>query len=393
MTNIQQSDNEIDWVEITNLSKPIKVDAYSVYCCKLSIENIELYGSIKLLGKDKEGNIFAKRIVQNNGEIRVIFFSNENPIDIFFTFNSKKIKGLDQKLILKTFNIAKVGDTKKTVTLTTNEYTVSAAIATYPARKKSFLECIESLIDQVDNLLIYLNEYSEIPAEIKNHPLRKKIICIIDEEGGRRAGGKFHWMNRVNGYYLTCDDDIIYPPDYVSKTVNSIDAYHKKYVVGYHGITFNGLVANFTADRKSFYKFTEELTDNQQCHLIGTGVAGFHTTLFKNINIQLFDEYPFAVDPALSVICKRNKIPMICLSHKANWLKSSPYMLYGLHEEKQIFKEKKKSVNQLLQKNNPWSNDFYEAFIAIIKRNPKVRKLINNPKQFFKDAQILGFYR
>ena len=26
-------------------------------------------------------------------------------------------------------------------------------------------------------------------------------------------------------YYFTCDDDIIYPPDYVSKTIESIETY------------------------------------------------------------------------------------------------------------------------------------------------------------------------
>ncbi|WP_330926370.1 glycosyltransferase [Candidatus Sororendozoicomonas aggregata] len=371
----------------------LKSDSHSVYLCRINISNTAQYTALKLIGQDIQKTVFVNRDIKKDGEISTVFFTYENPAEIFFELKSNGGKGIKPELLVDAFDIEKVGSTLKPVALTTNDTTISAAIATYPARKTALLECIRSLVSQVDYLFIYLNEYQDVPVEIKNHPLKNKIICIVDEEGGRRAEGKFHWMKRVNGYYLTCDDDIVYPPDYVTKTINAIEARQRQCVVGYHGIVFKDAVASFKADRKAFYKFTEILTTDQPCHLLGTGVSGFHTQLFKGVNTQLLGEYPFAVDPAFAVICKAKKIPQRCLAHEGDWLKSSPHMLYGLHEEKQILKDKKRAVDRLLLDNNPWGKGILTNIVAIMKRNPKIRKLINSPKQFFKDAQLLGFYR
>lgn len=366
----------------------VTVDKSSVYRCSLVVKNTELYSGLKIAGINKSGALFINRDLKTNGRINTIFFTNDSDEKLKIELKSKCKKTIKIEDIITEFRVDKVGSTSKPLPLRTTEQSVCVAIATYPARKNSLLETIDSLIHQVDYLLLYLNEYQAIPSEINKHKQRNKIICVVDETGERRAEGKFHWMSRVQGYYLTCDDDIIYPDNYVEKTTSAIEKNNRRCVVGYHGVVFKNSVASFKADRKSFYKFTEHLEENKKCHLLGTGVAGFHSQLFAGINTQLLEQYPFAVDPAFAVICKENKISMLCLMHDENWLQSSPYMMYGLHEEKQNFKDKKRSVDNLLSSHNPWGRQPCGKFLAHIKKQPKIRKLINNPKLFFKDSRI-----
>ena len=44
---------------------------------------------------------------------------------------------------------------------------VSILMASFPYRKKWMLQCIERLIPQCDNFYLWLNEYKEIPEELK----------------------------------------------------------------------------------------------------------------------------------------------------------------------------------------------------------------------------------
>ena len=93
-------------------------------------------------------------------------------------------------------------------------------IATIEERKESLADTINSLYDQVDEICIYYDDYrSEIFGSEK-----------IETIGGfkkRELGdaGKFarFFGNAEDAYYLTCDDDLIYPPDYVKAIKESID--------------------------------------------------------------------------------------------------------------------------------------------------------------------------
>ncbi len=380
-------------MQINRLPESIVVDERSVYRCIIKVSKSEKYTALKLTGKNKDQNPIINRDIKSNEEISTIFFTKEKQEKLLLKITSKCSKKIKEKELVEYFNIEKVGTTKNGTELITNKKSTCVAIATYPARRTSLIEAINSLINQADYILLYLNEYKSIPKEIEEHINRKKIICLMDETGLRRAEAKFHWLGYVNGFYLTCDDDIIYPDNYVRKTVESIEKYHRAAVVGYHGVLFKDIVVNFKSDRKEFYKFTENIKEDKPCHLLGTGVSGFHTDILSNIDYSILKSYPYAVDPAFSVICKRNNIKMYCLAHESQWIKSSPHMIYGLHEEKQSYKNISKLVDNLVQENNPWGKSIVPKITEKFKKNPKARKLINNPKQFFIDSKILNFIK
>ncbi|MCL1142326.1 glycosyltransferase [Shewanella gaetbuli] len=372
-----------------NKESKYPLESESVYQCNVNVVDKGFQGGERVIlrGLDIYDNVLFTRELSSLGPLSTVFFTSN------YNGTMKTVLKVDGKIeelenYIDSIEIVKVGSTKKEIEIIQNDRTIFAALATYPARKKLMIESVNSLIEQVDYIFIYLNEYLEIPYEIKNHKDSKKIICIVDPEGSRRAEGKFHWVRKVTGYYLTCDDDIVYPDNYIEITIAEIEKYSRKCIVGYHGIIFKDSVASFKSDRKKFYKFTDELITAQQCHLLGTGVSGFHASLLKNIDIRILEDYPFAVDPALSVVCKKNKIPMVCIPHDSGWLKSSEFMLYGLNEEKQNFKDKKRAVDTLLFKNNPWGGSGIAHIVRYLKKNKKIRKLINEPRKFVYDSRI-----
>jgi len=359
------------------------IEEESVYRVGTFVEYSDSKTPLTLYGLSDSSEQLLKRTINKSGYTSTILFSKNGHQKLIIKANTKFKHGKVE------VSIEKLGSTKKSKEIETNSKTKSAAIATYPGRADALPHTINSLINQVDYLFIYLNEYNQVPDFIEKHPQRKRIVVIVDEEGSRRAEAKLHWANRINGYYFTCDDDIIYPSDYVEATVKALDNINRKGVVGYHGIVFNSSVASFKGDRKEFYRFSESLEEVKVVNLLGTGVCAFHTDLLVGVDTTLLAKFPYAVDPAFAVICKANNIPMYCLEHKENWLESSPYMMYGLHEEKQFFQDKKLAVDKLMYENNPWGHTRTYWPVALLKKNRKFRKLLNNPKQFFKDSVLL----
>ena len=76
-----------------------------------------------------------------------------------------------------------------------------------------------------------MNESSESPP-LPNDP-RIEVHCSPDEN--LRTLGNLRWRDGFEGYVLTVDDDIIYPPDYVESHLTWLKAYDNKAITGFHG--------------------------------------------------------------------------------------------------------------------------------------------------------------
>src|ERR1700751_3970405 len=108
---------------------------------------------------------------------------------------------------------------------------ITVTIATQKSRKSSLMETIISLEEQTirpSEIRIYANDYDigKIGGFYSgfDHPL-----------GDIADNGKFYEADKVDGYHLTCDDDLIYPKDYIEKIINGIENNNRKAVVGFHG--------------------------------------------------------------------------------------------------------------------------------------------------------------
>lgn len=196
---------------------------------------------------------------------------------------------------------------------------VIACMASFPARKEKMLLTIDSIVGNVDKIYLYLNNYQEIPVELKKYN-NLEVILGHNTKGDLRDNGKIYpfSVEKIEGYCFLIDDDIIYPPSYFNEFVRKIEKYNRRAVVGVHGVIFAKPFQSYFKNREVFHFKNENLVDvivNQ----LGTGALAFHTdtlvpTLNKYIETGMADVF-FAIE------AKQFNVPLICIAHPAGWLK------------------------------------------------------------------------
>ena len=173
---------------------------------------------------------------------------------------------------------------------------ITANIATIPNRKDMLLMAYNSIVNQVDE--IYIN-------------------TGIDNMGD---GEKFKYIHKQEGYIFTCDDDIIYPPDYVTEMIDHIERFKRSAIVTLHGRTFDKFpIASYYRGRKQGYHWNKDQDFDVPVDSGGTGVMAWHSDTIK---IDYKDiKHPNMGDVWMAVFARRAGIPIICVKHKADWLK------------------------------------------------------------------------
>jgi len=129
-----------------------------------------------------------------------------------------------------------------------------------PEREQQLKQVINSLSPQVDYIYLALNNYKSMPEWIKTN---NKIIAY-KRNNQKGDAERFMFCDILKSHYaFICDDDLIYPPDYVSKALQYIDVYPQT-VLGYHGRIMK------PRPLKSYYKDRAEmyhcLSDVEQMH-------------------------------------------------------------------------------------------------------------------------------
>lgn len=196
---------------------------------------------------------------------------------------------------------------------------ITVCMSSFPARKEKMLLTIDSVIESVDKLYLYLNNYKEIPVELNKYN-NLEVILGENAEGDLRDNGKIYpfSVQDIKGYCFLIDDDIIYPASYFNEYIRKIEKYNRKVVVGVHGVIFTKPFQSYFKNRKVYHFKNENLTD-VIVHQLGTGALAFHTdiltpTLSKYMETGMADVF-FAIE------AKQLEIPLICIAHPAGWLK------------------------------------------------------------------------
>lgn len=192
---------------------------------------------------------------------------------------------------------------------------VRAGMASVPARVDQLALAVRSIVEQVDALHVYLNGYDEVPAFL-NHP--KIHVSRSQDHGDLRDTGKF-WSLRCADYdyYFSLDDDIVYPPNYVSTLVAKIEQYERKAVVGVHGADLLPEVTSYIRDRDVVHCLMANESD-RAVDIIGTGTAAFHKDTLK-IGLEDFQMHGMT-DVWFSLAAFHQRVPCIAVQRRANWL-------------------------------------------------------------------------
>lgn len=195
---------------------------------------------------------------------------------------------------------------------------VSVSMASIPTRREGLRQVVASLLDQVDQLNVYLNNYEEVPTFLRHPRIR---VERSQDHGDLRDNGKFYFLESARpGYYLTVDDDIAYPPDYVDHLIAKLKQYGDRVIVGCHGTILPAKIDRFfSPNGRTVLSFKHELADDRQVHLLGSGTTAWHTAVMP-LTAADFASKGMA-DLWLGAVAQRHRVPMISVARPEGWLR------------------------------------------------------------------------
>jgi len=215
-------------------------------------------------------------------------------------------------------------------------------VASYK-RTESLIRTLESIINQCDEINVALNDHymEEIPDFLHHN----KINLFFTDNS---IGDAFKFLNleKVGGYYFSIDDDLIYPPTYVSDTIKKCKEFNNKKVVTYHGRNFSSFpISSYYRSASERYACLNKVKNDVRVQFGGTGVMCFHTSLMK-IPINYFKNANMA-DVWVGKYCIENNIEIICLKHDEGYIKYIPQKTTIYNDESKSDKIQTDLVNGL----------------------------------------------
>ncbi|CAH1043978.1 hypothetical protein [Halomonas sp. TD01] len=214
---------------------------------------------------------------------------------------------------------------------------IFVGIASIPQRVNCLKQTVQSLIDQVDRIGVFLDKYDSVPEFLENN---EKITYKLSSDFSREIGdaGKFYWVDDFDGYYFTCDDDLIYPQDFINRIVKRIQHYNYPVVVGWHGsVILEPFVNYYNKDSRRVFSFGAPRPYDTPVHVLGTGCMGFHTS---HINVSFADfKSPNMADIYFAVLGQEQRIPFVVIEHKKGEIYES-----DASQEFSIYQHSSKSI-------------------------------------------------
>lgn len=197
-------------------------------------------------------------------------------------------------------------------------------VATFKGREEALELMLESVKDQFDKVLIYDNS--------------KSTIDLTDN-------GKFAGLFTLKEpcYYFTLDDDLIYPPDYVSRMVEAIN--YTGRIVTCHGRVLLGEDLNYYNGHK-FFSCLGDVMHDGLIDVAGTGVTAFRTDYFNPIQVALNANQRMS-DLIFSYYAKKEGKKILMLPHLKGWIKDC-----GIKHDNNIHAIESKKQGRLIQTAN-----------------------------------------
>lgn len=201
---------------------------------------------------------------------------------------------------------------KRTPLIAKRRIKIVVGMATFKGREKFLKKTIESLRFQVDEINIYNNEMN--PDLTDN--------------------GKFYFLQNYKEpvIYLSCDDDIIYPPTYAQDMVKSIQ--ECKSIVTHHGRKLQRQGVSYYHGHTA-YRCTGLVNKRRIIDVAGTGVTGFNTAYFNPVHIYKSKDLKMS-DLVFSLEAKKQKKTITLITHKAGYIIAQPVprdqTIYGNHK-------------------------------------------------------------
>lgn len=202
---------------------------------------------------------------------------------------------------------------------------IVASMCTIPPRKESFKLVVRRLLfeqtRQVDRMDVWLNGYDSVPSDF---PTDSRLHYHI-EPANPGPWVRFKTVNEGLSCraFLTIDDDMDYPVDYVEKGLSALFSYTNPVAISFAGIRWDYLVPKADlryGDDRTYVSLFSNVETPQKVAL-GTGLSSFYRPEYMKDII----EHPlpgFATNDDMMVAhgLQKRDIPIICPPRPAQWL-------------------------------------------------------------------------
>lgn len=201
---------------------------------------------------------------------------------------------------------------------------VIVGLASHPPREAGMLAVVRALSPQCDEMHVALNEYSgDRLAKVLDRLKVYKNVTARAYAGQDDLGSqnKFRAVGLCSGddVFISVDDDIMYPPDYVEKTLKGLDRHGGRAIVSYHGSLLERNADGSVS--KNVVQFRKTCPADTRVHMAGTG-CGACVPAELGLGFDVFDMPKNTGDDELLAIWARDRrIPMVVLAHPENWLR------------------------------------------------------------------------
>lgn len=217
-----------------------------------------------------------------------------------------------------------------------------AQLASIPKRIESLERTVYSLLPQIDLLFVALNNYKEVPLFLTGN--RKIVYALMDNSLGDAA--KFYDVDQRNGYVLTCDDDLMYPPDYAGYMIDGIKEHGG--IVTLLGKRYdNRPISSYRGGYTALFRALVTRPAPAKVHLGGTGCMAFHTNDFKVV----MDDFqkPNMADLWVAKAAHEQGVGITVLPHRARYLVHTPHHRAIWHTTKHMNPYQTKIINSFLK--------------------------------------------
>jgi hypothetical protein len=194
---------------------------------------------------------------------------------------------------------------------------VIGSIATMPARAGTFSKMVRGILSQVDKLYVFLDGFTAIPPELQDLPNCQ--ATLLPQQGNLHASSRF-LAPRLFGsdaIVVLFDDDILYPPDYVSRIRQALARYGKRSIVGFHGAIFMPPHQSYVRHRNNLH-FATRLETDLNVHELGSGTAAFLSSTFHPDPATW--RYHHMDDLYMAAEALKANLRLIALKREAGWI-------------------------------------------------------------------------
>jgi len=180
---------------------------------------------------------------------------------------------------------------------------------------------LKSILNQFDEVRICLSRIDEFHddelPEIFSHP---KIQISVINGKGQADLHKFKWIpDNEDEYYFTLDDDILYPDDYVNRTLAKMQE-HRGCIITYHGRQLVGKDLPYYTGHKS-HTFAQGQYQDIRIDVAGTGVCAFDTRYFRPIGLHQ-DNFVMMSDLGMSLYAAREGVKIMSCTKEYSWIRT-----------------------------------------------------------------------